>query len=435
MARFFVAGLFTYLFARRLGTNGIAAFAAAVAFSFSGFFMVYVNGQPPDFAMLVPVVLYSFELLFQRRSAGTIAFATLAVALSVLSGNPEGTFALLLFGGGYYLARAATEAYRQGSLRPLRSIVPLGACLLLGIGLSAFALAPFVELSGFGGVGGHSVHLHPPERRLGLTFDSLRYLISLFVPYFDGPPTSSFQGGGWTGIRNYVGVVVPLLAIMGLGNRRLMSGGGWFFAAAAILLLGKTYGVGAVNWVGHLPVFNQMFFAVYFAPLIAFSLAMLAAFGVDQLTRRDIRTRHVLAGARLPRGAPRLAGLAQPRHPGHHPGRPSVRISGWPSPWWSRPRQSFSLVRRKARRPAAGVAPLDRAHPGELFFFVMPVKGRLPGLGRPCTATTSRPIRRPERYDPFTSLLTCRSSRETAPPTGYSAPTTSSTPTQAAPTT
>ena len=133
IARFFVAALFTYLFARRLGTNGIAAFAAAVAFSFSGFFMVFVNGQPPDFAMLVPVVLYSFELLFQRRSAGTIAFATVAVSLSVLSGNPEGTFALMLFGGGYYLARAATEAYRQGSLRPLPSIIPLRGCGFVGV--------------------------------------------------------------------------------------------------------------------------------------------------------------------------------------------------------------------------------------------------------------------------------------------------------------
>ena len=402
MARFLVAGLFTYLFARRLGTNGIAALAAAVAFSFSGFFMVYINGQPPDFAMLVPVVLYSFELLFQRRRAGTIAFATVAVALSVLSGNPEGTFVLLLFGGGYYLARAATEVYRQGSLRPLRSMIPLGVCALLGIGLTAFALAPFIELSGVGGIGGHSVTLHHPERRLGLTFDSLRYLVSLFVPYFDGPPTSSFQGGGWTGIRNYVGVVVPLLAIMGLANRRLMSRGGWFFVVAAILLLGKTYGVGAVNWVGHLPFFNQMFFAVYFAPPIAFSLAMLAAFGVDQLMGRDIRTWHVLAGAGFL--AALLGWLVWLNRsildtiPGDHLAI-SLAFAGGVV---LAAGVVTALGRWRVFSPQIAAILIVGLMTAELFAYTIPTKGEFAGIADVHGRSDLPLIHRPQRYDPFT---------------------------------
>src|SRR3970282_663462 len=101
-----------------------------------------------------------------------------------------------------------------------------------------------------------------------------QHMISLFVPYFNGTPTSHFDDTGWTALRNYnyVGVAVPALAFIGIGNRRLMATGGWFFADAALILVAKTYGVAIVNPVGHLPVLSAVDFAVYFAPAVAFSL-------------------------------------------------------------------------------------------------------------------------------------------------------------------
>ena len=403
VGRLFIAGLFTYLLAKRLGTSKPAAFAAAVAFAFSGFSMLYINGQPPDLAMLFPVTLYAFDLLFERRSPLPVTFASAVVALTVFSGNPEGTFAVLLFGGGYYLARVASQAYRNSSLRPLGSLVPLAVCALLGVALSAFILVPFIELAGFLNLGGHSVHLHPPERRLGLTYDALRYLISLFVPYFDGPPVSSFQASGWTGIRNYVGVVVSLLAFLGLANRRMMAAGGWFFPAAAALLLAKTYGVGAVNWVGNLPVFNVMFFAIYFAPAIALSLAILAAFGIDQITRGSSRTWHLVAGATF---------LAM--------------LLGWLT-WLNRsildtiPDEHLAislafaggtlfatvavaaLARWRLFSPQIAALLLVGLMAAELFAFTIPTKGEFAGIAEAVYGRSDLPIvHRPQRYDPFT---------------------------------
>jgi hypothetical protein len=401
--RLLIAGLFTYLLAKRLGTSKLAAFAAAVAFTFSGFSMLYINGQPPDMAVLFPVTLYAFDLLFERRDPFTVAFASSATALAVLSGNPEGAFAILLFGGGYYLARVASNAYTRGSLRPVRTFLPLGACVVLGIALSAFVLVPFIELAGFLNLGGHSEHLHAPERKLGLTFDALRYLISLFVPYFDGPPTSSFQGGGWTGIRNYVGVAVPLLAFLGLANRRAMATGGWFFPAAAVLLVAKTYGVDAVNWVGHLPVFNVMFFAVYFAPAIAFSLAMLAAFGVDQITRGGLRGWHLLAGAAFL--ALLLGWLVWLNRgilddiPGEHLAISLIFAGGALL-------AAVAVVaagRWRLISPQVTALLIVGLIAAELFVYTIPTKGQFAGVAEAVYGRNDLPIlNRPKRYDPFT---------------------------------
>jgi len=294
LARVFVAGLFTYLFAKLLGTSRGAAFAAAVAFMFSGFFMLFVNAPQPEYAMLIPVLLYAFELLIQRPSGRTTVLAAAAVALGFLNGNPETTVLLIFFGTAYYLARVVSEAHRKWSVHAPRLLLPLGVSLGTGAGLSAFVIVPFIELSGFLDFGGLSVHLHPTARELGIKHIPVRTVISLFVPYFDGPPVQNFQGSGWTGIRHYVGLVIPLLGVMGLWNRPLMRRAGWFFAAAAVLMLAKTYGVGVVNWIGYLPVFNVIDFGLYLAPLIAFSIAIMAALGIDQVTSRSFRGWHAV---------------------------------------------------------------------------------------------------------------------------------------------
>ncbi|MEE8346716.1 MAG: YfhO family protein, partial [Dehalococcoidia bacterium] len=294
LARFFIAGLFTYLFAKLLGTSRGAAFAAAVGYMFSGYFMLYVNAPQPDYAMLVPFLLYAFELLIQRPSGRTTALAAVAVTLAFLNGNPETTVLLIVFGTAYYLARVVSEAFRKRSVHAPRLLVPLGVSLATGAGLSAFVIVPFIELVGFLDFGGLSVNLHPTARQLGIKHIPVRTVISLFVPYFDGPPVQNFQGSGWTGIRNYVGLVIPLLGVMGLWNRPLMRRAGWFLAAAAVLMLAKTYGVGAVNWIGYLPVFNVIDFGLYLPPLIAFSIAIMAALGIDQVTRMSFRGWHAV---------------------------------------------------------------------------------------------------------------------------------------------
>jgi len=293
LARLLVAGLFTYLLAKCLGLIKPAAFGAAVAFTFSGFFMIHVNMPHADYAMMIPVLLFAFELLLERHTPGRMAFAAAAVALGVLADNPETAVVLLLYGGAYYLARAWARARSEPSFRFWAGVPPLTLALAAGVGLTAFAYVPFLELSGSLGFGELSVHRHGPDAGLGLTFNRLDGLITLFIPYFNGPTLQNFQGTGSAGIRNYIGAVVPILAVIGLWNRAAMGKAGWFFLGTAILLLAKTYGVPVVNWVGRLPVLDAIIYPHYLAGAIGFSMAMLAGIGLDQISRKGWRWWHL----------------------------------------------------------------------------------------------------------------------------------------------
>ncbi len=63
LARFWIAGAFTYGLARRMGMGRTGGLGAGAAYILSGYFMLYVNTPHVDYAMMVPVLLFSFELL------------------------------------------------------------------------------------------------------------------------------------------------------------------------------------------------------------------------------------------------------------------------------------------------------------------------------------------------------------------------------------
>ncbi len=403
LARFFIAGLFTYLLAKRLGLAKPAAFGAAVAFAFSGYFMLFLNMPNADFAMMIPVLLYSFELLLQGPGPARVALASGAVALGVLANNGEAAAVLLLYGGGYYLTRAWVRSRRERDFRFWPRILPLGLAAGAGVGLTAFALVPFIEHSGSLGLDGPSVHLHGPGSNRGTEFAPLQRLVSLFLPYFHGPPWQSFQDGGWTGIRTYTGMAIPVLALTGLWNRPLMAKAGWFFLGAAVLLVAKWYGVPGVNWLGQLPVLESISFGQYVPPAIGFSLAILAGLGLDQMYRQGWRWWHTL-----------LAVLAV------------ASLLGW-MVWLNRgvleiiPKTHLSLhlafagsfiivtaalllaTGRRLVPTQAGTALLVGLVILELFAFTTPTKGEFAGLARALYAQESVPvIERPQRYDPFT---------------------------------
>ena len=95
-----------------------------------------------------------------------------------------------------------------------------------GLGLTAFALVPFLELSGNLGFEPLSSHFHTAELKRGLIFAQLWELPMLFVPYLRGAPLGTFEGTSSVATRNYVGVAVAVVGIVGLWNRPAMKRGG-----------------------------------------------------------------------------------------------------------------------------------------------------------------------------------------------------------------
>ncbi len=282
LGRFLLGGLAAFLFARRVGMAAPAGLVTGAGYILSGHFLLYSNNHWLDVYFVLPLVLYGVETIIRHGRASGVALLAAAVAFNLLAGMPEPSMFTLLLAGGYAAYRLASSTLEEGDPRATAR-----RGLLLSIGfVSGFALAAPVLLPFWEYIRNAST-LHTPEAQLGLGFDPPRFSISLLVPFFNGDPLDNLTGTGWSGVRNYVGVVLPFLAILGLWHRRLGRRAGWFFLAAALLALGKTYGVPGINDLGRLPLANITAFPQWISPVIAFCLAFLAGVGADRVFRGE----------------------------------------------------------------------------------------------------------------------------------------------------
>ena len=282
LGRFLLGGLAAFLFARRLGMVVPAGLVTAAGYILSGNFMLYSNNHWLDVYLVLPLVLYAVEVTVRHGRASGVALLAAVVAFSLLAGMPESAMLTLLLAGGYGVYRLVFSTLKDGDPgAAARRGLLLSMGFVGGFALAAPVLLPFWEYVRY------SFSSHTPDAQYGLRFDPPRLSISLLVPFFNGDPLINLQGTGWSGVRNYVGVVMPFLAILGLWHRSLARRAGWFFLAMAILALAKIYGVPGINDLGRLPLANLTGFALWIAPVSAFCVAFLAGAGADRVFRGE----------------------------------------------------------------------------------------------------------------------------------------------------
>ena len=80
---------FTWLFCRRRGYSDIASAAAAVAFAFSSFLVVWLHFPLATVAAFLPAAMYHVDLLAERVTFGRFAFGAFLWAALIFSGHPE----------------------------------------------------------------------------------------------------------------------------------------------------------------------------------------------------------------------------------------------------------------------------------------------------------------------------------------------------------
>lgn len=303
LARFWVAGAFTYFLVKRFGVGRTGSLAAATAYMLSGYFMLYVQTPHVDYAMWLPILLLSFDLLAQKRSPPRVAFAALTTACLIFSDNPEAGAIGLLFGGAFFLFRIAPDHWPRARLkvdwrRLAASVAPFALAAVAGIGLTAAVLIPFLELTGsLPPFDGYAVHRHQAGEGIGTMHDSLHRAVSFFVPYFNGVPVSNFQHDGLSGVRNWFGIVPAFLAVLAISSRGNWSQPRWFFAAAAAFFIMKTYGVPVVNEAGRLPLLDVIDWSLYSGPCVSLSITILVGLGVHHIRTGAVSRFQIAASA------------------------------------------------------------------------------------------------------------------------------------------
>lgn len=267
--RFFFAGLFTYWFMRTLRFKKIPSLGSAVIFMLSGP-MVMQQNWTANVEIVAPLLFMCLEFLVQKINIRNTCYVAGCVFLTFLGGHPEHIFFVNGFGFFYFCFRMVT---RKTTVNRIKALRYLFLSYILGIGLSAMVLFPFLYNFIF-----EFWHAHPAG--VGLSTGEIKNrIITLILPYFFQKEslTYDFTFAGWWG--GYIGVLPFALALLSLFGRQ-KGGLNYFLAILAFLMIGKCYSLPIINWIGYLPVFSAFRFYPHLTHLFAFSIAVLAGMGI-----------------------------------------------------------------------------------------------------------------------------------------------------------
>ncbi len=291
LLRLFIAGLCAYLYLRLFVSN-VAALAGGITSMLAGYYVLYITMFHLSVETLIPAGLFSAEYLVRRPTFKTSMWFAVVIVLVLLGGMPESSLVLLTFVYCYLLFRIVTDP----SVRSNGSGVAkyLTVSTIAGIALSAFLLLPFWEFLRL------CFDTHQPSNLggivRGLGHDAFGASIFTYLfPLFLGPP----QGKpGWTGIRNYTGLISIFLVFVALAasrkktkNDHALRSLTWFYVSFLIIVLLKRYGFPAVNWIGAFPLYRFMDFPKYDEAILSICVAILCSIGVERLMRRDVSIR------------------------------------------------------------------------------------------------------------------------------------------------
>ena len=255
---FFLAGLFTFAFARELELSDGASLIAAMGFAFSGAVTFWVGWTPLSSWILLPLVLLGI-----RRAS--LPLLTAAFALLILFGHPETMLHVVVIAGAYALFER-------------RAIVKSIVAGLVALALTAIFWLPFADIL-------HDTWQYAlfKEQAHGPSAVALNAIGATFIPYFGGASWHNLTLHFDFGMARVGSIVLALAAVGAIKQWRRREA--QFFTVLAVVALLAAWNA--------LPLLRKVpFFAVSknerlgFAA--AFALAMLAAMAFDAMSRRIV---------------------------------------------------------------------------------------------------------------------------------------------------
>ncbi|MBN1383932.1 MAG: YfhO family protein [Elusimicrobia bacterium] len=209
---FFLAGIFLFMYLRSIGLGYYPSLFSAVAFCFSGFFIMRIpHINRINAACWAPLLFYFIERFLQKQQMKWIISAGIVLGLQFLAGAPQIAYYSFLVVTTYLLFRC--WKIKGKILLFGKSILILG---IVGIGLAAVQLIPTYELT------------RQSTRAKGVTYEyasksntySFKNLITFVAPYFyDNPADGSYKtvrnGKVYIFSENccYMGLITLILAV------------------------------------------------------------------------------------------------------------------------------------------------------------------------------------------------------------------------------
>ena len=291
--KLFFGAFGTYVLGRALGMRFGGSLLAGLVFAFGTFFVVWLSWPLTNIFPLLPWLFLLSELLVRRAAPLPAAGLAGLVALTYFGGHPETTFHALFATAVFFafrlLLRAREERWEARAL--VRPTAAFGLACVAGTAIAAVMLLPFYELL---------IHSGDLDRRQGEPsgFWPRKYLGALFLHDYWGRPTQQSDIDPFMQIRGwYAGGMTLMLAGAALILRptatRVAVAAFGIFAASMVVGFGPAFDLLTEYAPGFSSAHNQRML-IY----CLFGLALLAGWGLDDLTGREFsgRGRTLLLG-------------------------------------------------------------------------------------------------------------------------------------------
>jgi hypothetical protein len=289
---FFLAGFFTFAFCRKLESSEVAALAAAAGFMYCGQ-LAFTIGWPLGRAWTwFPLVMFAARAVVRDADLRAAILLTTSLVLTIFAGHPESILHIVATGAAYGLFELLTFR-REGGTATRRALLLAVVSGGVALALTAIFLLPFMEASQQTVEGRLRREVYAPAH-----YDTTLELIGrrvggALLPFYGGQPWHDNITPLWDPQLSRCGSLVLALAAVGLfaSPRRH---GTWFFGVLALIAFAAAITAWPVAHLLHaLPLFNiAINDRLGYAAL--FSLAVLAAAGLDAMHVRPARSAAIL---------------------------------------------------------------------------------------------------------------------------------------------
>ena len=278
-----LGGIFLYLYLRNLGLRKIASFFGAISFAFCGFSVSWMEwGTVLSVAMWLPLILLSTDKLFSLTHSWrhilpfknvNIIFWLLIFIFSMSASFFAGHFQIFFYVSIVVFFHILFKSSVTRNKYVISLLLFAIAVVFLVISPVLFPAMQFISLSG---------------RELDLSWQAegwfipWGHLIQFVIPDFFGNPTTLNYWGVWNygELVGYIGIIPLIMALFAIFFRRDKKV--WFFSVLLFfsLLFSLPTIISNIPFILNIPILStsqptRLLF------LVDFSLACLAAFGLD----------------------------------------------------------------------------------------------------------------------------------------------------------
>lgn len=285
-----LAGFFTYLFLRAYRLPWVAAVAGGIAYQLTGQVAALVNsGHDGKIIVsgLLPLALWGLTRWIRDGRLAGAAVVAISVGLAILSPQLQMAYYLMLAAGLFALYLAFLDPERPARRTAVLRLAASLAAVLIGGAIAAIQVLPFLQYIAFSpradqGVSSGWLHATswamPPEE-----------LLDTLLPQFSGLKDLYSGRNFFKHHSEYLGVGVLILATIGV-TQTARSRLRWTFVALAAFFL--TFALAGATpffrlWYAILPMISKARAHSMAFYIVAFAVAVWAAFGVERVLQRD----------------------------------------------------------------------------------------------------------------------------------------------------